>query len=260
MTSLAHFWRILVLIAFIVPASLMLFLLPNFSSVEVYGIEMFSEAEAPFGLSYDEWVSRFWNWWISVPEGEYIPPPGGCIVNRSDGQNGSMVMLMENADPPNEIASTTNVCQISTKDGILIPLWVGWYDIAPTDDYPNKKLSDMARQEANLGDIVSNVVVDGVPVAELDVSLSLVSGEVDYEVRKFRNVSEIYTSDFDLFIPDTTHKPKQIFGDRIAGSHGWWVFLKELPAGEHTIDYRVHVTWSPQERLIHDIKYHLDVV
>ncbi|MPZ06855.1 MAG: hypothetical protein GEU26_10665 [Nitrososphaeraceae archaeon] len=44
----------------------------------------------------------------------------------------------------------------------------------------------------------SDVVVDGTPVAKLDVKMSLVSGELDYQVNSLANVTELYTKDFDL--------------------------------------------------------------
>lgn len=242
-----------ILLCFI-PAILIVSLsLPLFGNFNVYGVEFFSEDESPFDISYDEWISQFWNWWISIPTGQDIPPPNGCLINRSD----SMVMLMETAD----IQSANNVCQISSTDGILIPLWAGWADTATPHD-PNKELSEITREEANLGVIRSNVVLDGVPVAKLDISLSLNGGEVDYNIRSLDNVTEIYTSDFDLTIPPDTHKPKQVPGDWVAGSHGWWVFMKPpLPSGEHTLQYDVRVEQPGAAAMpwFSQITYHLNV-
>jgi hypothetical protein len=47
---------------------------------------------------------------------------------------------------------------------------------------PNEPLAKCAREQANLGNIRSDVVVDGIPVAKLDVKMSLVSGKLDYKI------------------------------------------------------------------------------
>lgn len=78
--------------------------------------------------------------------------------------------------------------------------------------------------------------------AKLDVKMSLVSGELDYQVNALANVTELYTKDFDLTIPSDTHKPGQTPGEWRAGSNGWAVFLKPLPPGEHTVSYNTRVT------------------
>jgi hypothetical protein len=204
----------------------------------VYGIELFSKDEKPFGISYDTWVANYWNWWIGTSIDEATPKQDGCLINKSE----SLVMLMETADT----TSASQVCDISSTQGVLIPLWIGWADTAPIPGAsprdPNEPLSKSAREEANLGNIRSEVKVDGIPVAKLDVRMSLISGKLDYKINSLTNVTELYTADFDLTIPPDTHKPNQVPGKWFAGGHGWFVFLKPLPRGEHTISYSVRVT------------------
>ena len=48
-----------------------------------------SNDETPFGKSYDDWISEYWNWLISLPTDESTSKPGGCLMHES----GSMVML-----------------------------------------------------------------------------------------------------------------------------------------------------------------------
>jgi hypothetical protein len=200
----------------------------------VYG-GVFSKDEKPFDISYDDWASEYWNKWISMNTDQATPKPGGCLIVNDANSNESMVMLMETADvnfPP------TQVCKSSSSQGIIVPLWIGWCD---TGSNKGVDLSECARQQ-NLGNIRSEVKVDGVPVAQLDVRQSLISGELDYKINSLINVTESASKEFTLTIPPDTHKPNQVPGTWRAASHGWWVFLKPLPPGEHTIFYNIRVT------------------
>ena len=92
-------------------------------------LQFFSKDEKPFGVSYDNWASEFWNKWIAKNTDQATPKPGGCLIVNNDYKSESMVMLMETADvnfPP------TQACQISSNQGIIIPLWIGWCDMEAT--------------------------------------------------------------------------------------------------------------------------------
>lgn len=201
-----------------------------------YGVELFSKDEAPFGVSYDEWVSKYWNWWISKTTEESTPTPNGCLINKSE----PMVMLMETTVG----GSPRQVCDISSAQGIIIPLWIAWCDNSHErrKDASYEDLSKCAREEYNLGNIRSDVKVDGKPVANLDVRMSLISGSLDYKVNSLTNVTELYSNGFNLTVPADTQKPDQEPGTWRAGAHGWWVFLKPLPPGEHTVSYSIRIT------------------
>jgi hypothetical protein len=213
------------------------FVFPRLHSAYGVGVGVFSKGEKPFGISYDDWASRYWNKWIAKNTDQATPKPGGCLtVNDANGNKSeSMVMLMETADvnfPP------TQECKIFSNQGIIIPLWVGWCDNGGGNV---EDLSECARQQ-NLGNIRSEVKVNGVPIAKLDVSQSLVSGKLDYKRNSLTNVTDSTSKEFTLTIPPDTHKPNQVTGTWRAVSQGWWVFLKPFPPGEHTIFYNIRVT------------------
>jgi hypothetical protein len=209
----------------------------------VYAVEFFSKDENPFGISYDDWVAKYWNKWIGMNTDQATPKPDGCLIVNNDNKSDSMVMLMETADvgsPP------TQVCKISSKQGIMIPLWIAWCSTGdPGQEHDSdEQLTKCAREGSNLGNIRSDVKVDGLPVAKLDVRMSMISGKLDYKINSpLTNITELYQKNgFELTVPSDTHKANVPPGTFRSGAHGWWAFLKPLPPGEHTIYYNVRVT------------------
>jgi hypothetical protein len=213
-------------------------------SFQVYGLEVIPKSEAPLGKSYDFWIDKYWNWFISLSTEEAPPRDGGCLIHKVD----SMVMLMQ----PIFGGVRTQNCSISSGDnetGIMIPLWTAWCDSgANLDDISNpsvnlnQKLTKCAREVYNLGNIGSEVKVDNMPVANLNVRMSLnPDTSLDYRINFMNNVTEIYSAGFNLTIPSDSHLPDLVPGEWRAGSHGWWVFLQNLARGEHTIFYNVRV-------------------
>ena len=67
-------------------------------------------------------------------------------------------------------------------------------------------------------------------------------GSLEYKINSLSNVSELYVKEFNLTAPADTHKAFTIPGSFHAGAHGWFVFLKPLPPGVHTVFYNIRVT------------------
>ena len=116
--------------------------------------------------------------------------------------------------------------------------------------------------------IGSEIKVDGIPVAKLDVRQSVIpgSGSLDYKINSLTNVTQSTSKIFTVTIPPDTHKPNQVAGTWQAVSDGWWAFLKPLPPGLHTIFYNIRVTptgalTSPGTNAhFADITYNIQVV
>jgi hypothetical protein len=138
----------------------------------VYGIESFSKYEKPFGISYDDWVSKHWNKWISMNTHEATPIPYRCLIaSNHNNQSNSLVMLMDTTVE----GSPHQACNISSNQGIMIPLSIAWcYNNNsssggndPTHkSYTDEQLTKCARGQYNLGNIRSEVKVDGVSVCK----------------------------------------------------------------------------------------------
>jgi hypothetical protein len=195
------------------------------ASASGYSIDLFQKDESPFGIPYDVWIAKYWNWTASIP----IDPEtntfaslkeNGCLIH----EEGSVVMLVD----PAVGGKINQICQISSSEGILIAIWSGECDAAMPELQGARfeKISECARG-FDLGKVKGLVKVDNVPIAKLDV--------VDYSINTMQNVTEIYTKGFNINLPSNTHIPTVKYGTFPAAVHGWFVFLKPLPPGEHTI-------------------------
>jgi hypothetical protein len=190
-------------------------------------VDFYSKEESPFGISYDDWVASYWNWDASIPlDPETNSFAGlkenGCLVHK---QNSTIMLIDTSAG-----GVWNQNCTISRNEGILIPIWTGECDQGSKgfESASFKELSDCARGY-DLGKIKGQVKVDNIPVATLDA--------VDYTTNIMNNVTEVYTKQFNITFPNETRFLMELFGTFPAAAHGWFVFLKPLEPGDHTVYY-----------------------
>ena len=193
-----------------------------------YDVEFYSKDEHPFGISYSDWVAKFWNWDFSISRDSQTNTlvglkDNGCLIHKEN----SMVMLVDTAAG----GIWKQKCTISRTEGILIPIWTGECDQALKgfDSYSFKQLSECARAY-DLGIVKGQVKVDDIPVATLD--------SIDYKTNVMNNVTEVYTKQFDAIVPKESHLISERYGTFPAAAHGWFVFLKPLPPGDHVVYYQ----------------------
>ena len=209
----------------------------------VYGLGIFSKDEKPFGKSYDEWAAEYWSKYLAKNTAQATPQPGGCLIVNNDYKSAPAIMLM----PPFDVGfhqMPTQACQISSNQGVLVPLWAEWADHDTLGSCQVSNLPQCARLE-NLGNIASDMKVDGTPVAKLNVRLSMthLSGSLDYKINSLINATQSTSKVFPLTLPpDSVEIANNVPGTWQAASDGWWVFLKPLPPGQHSISYSARVT------------------
>jgi hypothetical protein len=197
----------------------------------------------------DNMVSRYWNWNLSLTPNDHLPN-SNCLINNSDP---TMVFLMDPADVPANVSATVTLhCNISSKQQILVPLWIAWCD---SSESSLGHLLDEAKKRYNLGHIVSQVKVDSNLYASLDVIMYKKGDEITetYTPTGKQNVTEHSTeNEFNLTIPSGTYKATIAGGTvgtvnvnkHTAASHGWWVLHPPLTPGQHNVSYHTKVTNS----------------
>jgi len=202
-----------------------------------YGVEVFPKDEQPFGIPYNEWIGKYWKWLITQTPEQTEPPNGSCLIHKSD----SMVMLLD----PSVGGKHELECDISSKDGIMIASWNGFFENNDKDDVadntPLGQLSKFAKEQVNLGAVTSDVKVDGKSIAKLDEISTMSNNKLNYKINAMDNFSEIYAKPFNITIPENTFLPDQVTGTWPAGAHGWFTFLKPLPPGDHKVSYSLSV-------------------
>ena len=193
-----------------------------------YNVEFYSKGELPFGISYGDWIAKYWNWDLSIPLDPKINDflglkENGCLVHKEN----STVMLADTAAG----GIWNQKCTISHNAGILIPIWTGECDQGTKafETYSFKQLLDCARG-FDLGKVRGQVKVDNIPVATLDA--------LDYKTNIMNNVTEVYSNQFNATIPINSHVIVERYGTFPAAAHGWFVFLKPLQPGTHTVYYQ----------------------
>ena len=209
-------------------------LLINIGFTAVYGATVFSKNEQPFGIPYNELIGKYWKWWITLTPEQSEPPDGSCLINKND----SMIMVLN----PSVGGKHELECDISSKDGIMIPSWNGFYENNDKDNLPDNtlldQLSNFTKEQVNLGAVTSDVKVDGKSIAKLD---EITSKDGGYKINTMENFTEIYAKPFNITIPENTYLPDQVTGTWPSGAHGWFTFLKPLPPGDHKVSYSLSV-------------------
>lgn len=222
-----------------------IFFLSGFSNV--FGADVFSKNEKPFGTPYNEWVGNYWKWAISVTPEQSDPPNGSCLMNKTD----SMVMVLQPAVGGNHQLE----CDITSQDAIMIPSWNAFIENNNKDDkpanFPPEQLSKLAKA-ADTGAVTSEVKVDGKSVAKLDENTPE-GGST--KVNIMQNFSEILAKPFNITIPENTFLSDQVPGTWPSGAHGWFAFLKPLPPGDHKVSYTLNVGGLGAENVASETTY-----
>jgi len=189
-------------------------------------VGVFQKDELPFGKPYENWVQDWWRWNAVIPGDPVTTFAGvkenGCLINKT----GPVAMLMD----PAVGGKHHQICVISPNQGILISGWSAVCSQAVKGN-ENKSFNELSQcaKGYDLGKVTANVWVDNKPIANVKAE--------DLKTTNLINATELSTKGFNATFPDNSNLAVDYPGTHLGAAHGWYIFLKPLPAGEHTVRY-----------------------
>lgn len=196
----------------------------------------YEEGSRPFGISYEDWTAKWWQWLLSIPTPDN-PAFDTTGEHCGVGQNGSVWFLAGTTGGKNE-----RTCTIPSGVAILIP---PLNSECSTAEFPELTTEQELREcSKNFQDQTQQLefTLDGTRFEE---------NEIPRVVSSLFNVS--FPEDNAFGAPA---------GMTNAVSDGNWVFLKPLPEGEHEIlskGISLDVTTTATNTFVSDVTYDLRV-
>jgi len=172
-------------------------------------IQWFTPEDKPYGLSYGEWTTKWWEWALSVPI-----PVNPVLDNTGQyadkNQHDPVWFLAGTIGDENKVAHRT--CIIPKQKAVLFPV----INYIRTSEFRFKTDIELANHvQKDIDDIVINeAIVDG------------------QEVPIFRIKSEPHI--FNLIVREENKFDIPV-GTTRASADGYWVFIKSLSIGQHKV-------------------------
>jgi hypothetical protein len=194
----------------------------------------------PFGRTYREWSADWWRWALSIPPA-YMPiidPTGdSCAV----GQHGPVWFLSGTFGE-----TVVRHCAVPGGRALFFPLinceweniWVG---------QPILPINELYALCAPASIPVLTLEVDGVPLLPSEAV-----DPDDASLLDFRATADVF--DYSLPLDNIAGQPQGVYYPAI--SDGWWMMLKPLAPGSHTLRF----TASNDSGFYLDVTYELDVI
>jgi hypothetical protein len=175
---------------------------------------IFAKDSNPYNLSYKEWTETWWRWVLSIPK-EINPLLDNNGEHCAEGQCGPVWFL---AGTTGNTYHAERMCNILGEKAVLFPIIVSEFSFS---EVPHIKRND---------ELFSYVSKDMDQCSVLEASID---GSKLHDLHKFR----VQIGPFDVSFP-----PNNLWdvrpGPTKAVSDGFWVFLRPLNEGDHTIEFR----------------------
>jgi hypothetical protein len=199
---------------------------------------LFPPSSKPYGSTYGDWTAKWWQWAYSIPK-ERNPITDTSGANCAQGQKGPVWFLAGTTGGPAE-----RTCNIPAGKAVLFPVVAAECSYA---EYPQLKTEQQLRScAASQEDHVTlQASVDGTNIQGLQ-GYRAQSPLFNFTVPK-NNIVGIST--------DSSNNTQGV-------SNGYWVFLKPVTAGSHTVHFSgVSTTYAATgvNTYSTEVKYHLTV-
>lgn len=219
-----------------IPLLVLIIILPLVKYSSGAGWNVFPPNSKPYGLSYNEWSTKWWKWLLSVPS-DISPIKDDSGKNCGINQNGPVWFLVGTGG-----GNAERTCNVPSGKAILVTPFNA--ECSRAEDPAMKTDTDLYSCVKALIDPASDVVVavDGRPVPNV----------VNYRIES--NV-------FNVTLPE-----KNIFGappgQTQSASDGYFLILPPLSPGNHEITARggvIGVATTDTGNVVDQVTYHLIV-
>lgn len=211
---------------------LLLFTLFPHVSADSLNSELYSIDEHPFGVPYGTWIARWWNWTTGIPAGDHPRDieEKPCNVNQKWDKVWFLPDVLDGKFVRN--------CEIPNGTAIFVPITTGEKSVAEDKDLVGKD-PNMVKRDLIAGayycdnsNVERSAAVDGRRISGLE-------GNLPYRT----NTSDV----FNLSWNETNIYNVKPIEDRRAFAEGWFLFVKPLPQGNHTIDLHSKISHTDGE-------------
>jgi hypothetical protein len=203
---------------------------------------LYSINETPFGTGYSTWIARWLNWSAGISNTEHPRDFADRTCNVS--QTWKDVWFL----PDTLNGNIVRECEVPFGKAIFIPVTTGWQSVAESPEFSGKPLNE-----------IKDSLIKGASYCD-DYNIVRVAEIDGKKVQGLEGNSPYRTNTTQLF--NLTYGDNNIYdvkpGTTPAFAEGWFLFLKPLPQGDHTLkidskiknpsdvscDYEGHTVWK----------------
>ena len=172
---------------------------------------MYSPDSCPYGISFSEWTGRWWQWAFPIPK-DKNPITDKTGKNAGIGQSGPVWYL---AGTTGNASHAQRSCVISHGKSILFPIIVSQFSHSEKPTMSDQELLRYTAKDINQTSFL-----------EATVDHIYLTGLSRYRIRSWIHLDIEADNIWDVKSGPTD-----------AVSDGYWVFLKPLKEGKHTISF-----------------------
>jgi len=198
--------------------------------------------KAVFGMTYGDWSVAWWQWVLSIPASDN-PLNDTSGVNCGRAQSAGPVFFLTGSFVG---AVTRNQCAVPAGKVLFFPIISGECSTLEGSPFFGSNAAQLHTCAGGLG--------DGIDIATLKVE---VDGKEVHAVPRFRAQSPV----FGFTLPDTNVLDVNTSKKGHSGSSasdGFWVMLKPLKSGKHTIHFEgACLAGSPCNGFTQDVTYNI---